>query len=83
MDARRDLLLGLLAFQAGAIDADQLAETCAGLDETQADGDGPQARTGVGDRLVERGLVTVEQRTELERLASADDPCILPAQMAH
>ncbi|MDR3622284.1 MAG: serine/threonine-protein kinase [Paludisphaera borealis] len=61
MDAERDILLGLLAFQAGAIDADQLAESCAGLEASRA--------VGVGDRLVDQGLVTIEQRTELERLA--------------
>ena len=72
MDARRDLLLGLLAFQTGAIDADQLAETCAGLDASRAEEKGPgpaSTGVGVGDQLVDRGLVTIEQRTELERLA--------------
>ncbi|AMV40783.1 serine/threonine-protein kinase [Planctomyces sp. SH-PL62] len=54
MDSDRDLLFGLLAFQAGALDADQLAETCAG-------GDG-------GRTLGARAILTDEQQGAIDRL---------------
>ncbi|MDG3007641.1 serine/threonine-protein kinase [Paludisphaera mucosa] len=60
MDANRDLLFGLLAFQTGAIDADQLAETCAGLDAGRTQ--------GAGAALAADGTLTDDQRAALERL---------------
>ncbi|QEH31636.1 Serine/threonine-protein kinase PknD [Aquisphaera giovannonii] len=58
MGQERDLLFGVLAFQKGLIDADQLAATCA------MDGAGLGT---VADRLVGRECLTVEQRADLER----------------
>jgi hypothetical protein len=58
MDTQRDLLFGLLAYQKGVIDADCLAETCAGR---IADRTVPLAET-----LVNQGVLTVEQRVQLE-----------------
>lgn len=58
MDTERNLLFGVVAFQNGAVDADALAETCAAMST--------EPTMGLGDMLVERGLLTVEQRTELE-----------------
>ena len=61
MDTDRNLLFGVLAFQKGAIDADRLAETCAAI--------AGEATVSVADRLVDRGLLTVDQKVELERHA--------------
>jgi len=61
MDGDRDLLFGLLAFQAGAIDAGQLAETVAGLDD-------PARTVGVGETLAARGTLTDEQSRAVGRM---------------
>jgi len=58
MDTNRDLLFGLVAFQKGVIDADRLNETCAAWNG--------KAAIPLADRLVDRGWMTVEQKTELE-----------------
>src|SRR5947208_2735367 len=60
MDTDRNLLFGVLAFQKGAIDADGLAETWA-----PAQGG---AAVKLADRLVDQGLLTIEQKTELEQV---------------
>ncbi len=60
MDTERNLLFGVVAFQNGAVDADALVETCAAMSLAS------EPTMGLGDMLVERGLMTVEQRSELE-----------------
>ena len=72
MDTERNLLFGVVALQSGAVDADGLAETCAvwASEPTQP----------LADALVDRGLMTDEQRSQIEEtvareLAShGDDP---------
>ncbi|MGP0069382.1 MAG: protein kinase domain-containing protein [Isosphaeraceae bacterium] len=64
MDTERNLLFGVVAFQNGAVDADRLAETCAQWvsDRTQP----------LADMMVDRGLITDEQRTEVEKAVSQE-----------
>src|SRR3954468_23711676 len=64
MDTDRNLLFGVLAFQKGAIDADRLAETCAAITG--------EATVSVPDRLVDQGVLTVDQKVELERTLDAE-----------
>ena len=72
MDTDRNLLFGVVAFQSGVVDADRLAETCA---DWVADPTLPLANL-----FVDRGLLTIEQKTEVERAveyelkAHGDDP---------
>jgi serine/threonine protein kinase len=64
MDRERELLFGVVAFQHGAVDADCLAETCAAwLGE-------PAQR--LADLFVARGLMTAEQRTEVEKVVARE-----------
>ncbi len=58
MDPERNLLFGVVALQNGVVDADRLAETC-------ADWVG-EPNQKLADLMMERGLMTVEQRTQLE-----------------
>jgi serine/threonine-protein kinase len=60
MDTERNLLFGVIAFQSGAIDADRLAETYAAwvTEPTQP----------LADLFVDRGCMTDEQRTEVEKV---------------
>src|SRR6185437_15773746 len=58
MDTERNLLFGVVALQNGAVDADGLAETCAAWASEEA--------LPLADLMVDRGLMTVEQRTEVE-----------------
>ena len=62
MDTERNLLFGVVAFQNGAVEADCLAETCA---DWVADPTLPLA-----DLFVNRGLMTDEQRTEVENVVA-------------
>jgi len=64
VDTERDLLFGVVAFQSGAIDADYLAETCANW---VADSKVPLA-----EMLMDRGRMTDEQRTEVERAVARE-----------
>ena len=58
MSTQNDLLFGMIAFQTGAVEADQLAETYAmGL---------AAGSVSLADRLVDRGCLTIEQRTQIE-----------------
>ena len=72
MDSERNLLFGVVAFQSGVVDADRLAETCA---DWVADPTLPLANL-----FIDRGLMTVEQKTEVEKAvereleAHAGDP---------
>jgi eukaryotic-like serine/threonine-protein kinase len=59
MDTERELLFGVVAFQNGAVDADRLAETCAAW--------ASEPSTSLADHFVDRGLITVEQRSEVEK----------------
>ena len=59
MDTERDLLFGVVAFQNGAVDADRLAETCAAW--------ASEPFASLADHFVDRGLITVEQRSEVEK----------------
>ncbi len=59
MDTERDLLFGVVAFQHGAVDADRLAETCAAW--------ASEPFASLADHFVDRGLITVEQRSEVEK----------------
>ena len=59
MNTELDLLFGVVAFQSGAVDADGLAETCAAW--------ATEPTLPLADMMVDRGLMTVEQRTEVER----------------
>ncbi len=59
MDTERNLLFGVVAFQKRAIEADRLAETCA---DWASDPKHPLA-----DMLVDRGLLTVEQKDEIQQ----------------
>ena len=72
MDTERNLLFGVVALQNGAVDADNLAETCAAWASEPAQ--------PLADVMVGRGLLTAEQRNAIEEtvareLAShGDDP---------
>ncbi len=59
MDTERNLLFGVVAFQNGAVDADGLAETCAAWNS--------ESTLPLADMMVDRGLMTVEQKTQVER----------------
>ena len=59
MNTDLDLLFGVVAFQNGAVDADRLVETCAAWATEQT--------LPLADIFVDRGLLTAEQRTEVER----------------
>ena len=64
MDTERNLLFGVVAFQNGAVDADRLAETCADWVSQQ--------KKPLADLMVDRGLMTDEQRTEVEKAVSQE-----------
>ena len=64
MDTERNLLFGVVAFQRGAVDADRLAETCADWVS--------KPTQELADLFVDRGLVTDEQKTELEKLVARE-----------
>ena len=72
MDTERDFLFGVVAFQRGRVDADYLAETCASW--------AAQPTLPLADMLVNRGRMTDEQRTEVEKAVArelathGDDP---------
>jgi serine/threonine-protein kinase len=60
MSTHGNLLFGLVALQSGAVEADQLTEACAqwSADESKS----------LADRLVDRGCMTVEQKSLVEAL---------------
>ena len=62
MDSERNLLFGVLALQNGVVDADRLAETCADwvTEPTQP----------LADLFVKRGVMTDEQKTEVEKVVA-------------
>ena len=62
MDTERNLLFGVVAFQNGTVDADRLAETCAAW---VAEPSEPLANL-----FVNRGLITDEQKTEVEKVVA-------------
>ena len=62
MDTERNLLFGVIALQNGAVDADRLAETCAAW---VAEPSQPLANL-----FVDRGLMTDEQKTEVEKVVA-------------
>jgi eukaryotic-like serine/threonine-protein kinase len=62
MDTERNLLFGVVAFQNGAVDADRLAETCAAW--------ASEPSVTLADHLLDRGLITAEQRTEVEKVVA-------------
>ncbi len=64
MDTERDLLFGVIAFQNGAVDADCLAETCTAW--------ATKPSASLADHFVDRGLITVEQRSEVERTVAQE-----------
>ncbi len=64
MDTERDFLFGVVAFQKGAVDADYLAETCASW--------AAQPTLPLADMLVNRGRMTAEQRTEVEKAVACE-----------
>ena len=64
MDTERNLLFGVVAFQNGAVDADRLAETCAAWVE--------EPSQTLASLLVDRGLMTDEQKTELEKIVAQE-----------
>src|SRR5262245_52692854 len=59
MDPERNLLFGVVALQSGAIDADGLTETCAAW--------ASEPTMPLADALVGRGLMTDEQRDQIEQ----------------
>jgi eukaryotic-like serine/threonine-protein kinase len=67
VDTERDLLFGAIAFQSGAVDADYLAETC---ENWVAD-----STVRLADLLVNRGKMTDEQRTDVERSMDRELAC--------
>src|SRR5580692_4363905 len=64
MDTERNLLFGVVAFQNGTVDADRLAETCAAWVE--------EPSQTLADLFVDRGLMTDEQKTELEKVVARE-----------
>ena len=64
MDTERNLLFGVVALQCGAVDADGLAETCAAW--------ATEPTLPLADLMVDRGLMTVEQRTQLEETVARE-----------
>jgi eukaryotic-like serine/threonine-protein kinase len=64
MDTERSLLFGVVAFQNGAVDADGLAETYADW--------AAEPTLPLAELLVHRGLLTIEQRTEVEKVVERE-----------
>jgi eukaryotic-like serine/threonine-protein kinase len=64
MDTERNLLFGVIAFQNGAVDADRLAETYTAW--------ATKPSTSLADHFVDRGLITVEQRSEVEKTVAEE-----------
>ena len=62
MSTESDLLFGVLALQSGAVEADQLAETCADVAAGRS--------VALADRLVDRGCLTIEQKSQIESLVA-------------
>ena len=64
MDTERNLLFGVVALQHGVVDADRLVETCADwvTEPTQP----------LADLFVERGVMTDEQKTEVEKVVAGE-----------
>ena len=64
MDTERNLLFGVVALQNRAVDADRLAETCADwvTEPTQP----------LADLFVKRGVITNEQKTEVEKVMASE-----------
>ena len=62
MDTERNLLFGVVAFQNGTVDADRLAETCADWVTNPS--------RPLAELMVDRGLMTAEQRTQVEDAVS-------------
>ncbi|MFI5454747.1 MAG: protein kinase [Isosphaerales bacterium] len=62
MDTERNLLFGVVAFQNGAVDADRLAEATAAWVSDPA--------LPLADLFVHRGLITAEQKTEVEKVVA-------------
>ncbi len=64
MDTERNLLFGVIALQNGAVDADRLVETYADwvTEPTQP----------LADLFVQRGVMTDEQKTEVERVVASE-----------
>jgi eukaryotic-like serine/threonine-protein kinase len=64
MDTERNLLFGVIALQNGAVDTDRLAETYADWvkEPTQP----------LADLFVQRGVMTDEQKTEVERVVASE-----------
>ncbi len=60
MSTQNDLLFGMVAFQSGAVEADQLAETCAEWVTGKS--------VSLADRLVDRGCLTIDQKSQIESL---------------
>ncbi len=64
MDTERNLLFGVVALQNGAVDADRLAETCAAWSE--------EPSQPLANLFVNRGLMTHEQKTEIEKVVASE-----------
>ena len=64
MDTERNLLFGVVALQNGAVDADRLAETCAAWAE--------EPSQPLAELFVDRGLMTDEQKTEVEKVVASE-----------
>ena len=64
METELELLFGVVAFQSGAVDADDLAETCANWVD--------QPTLPLAEMLMDRGRMTDEQRTEVERAVARE-----------
>jgi eukaryotic-like serine/threonine-protein kinase len=62
MDTERNLLFGVVAFQNGTVDADRLAETCAAW--------AAEPNQPLANLFVDRGLMTDEQKTEVEKVVA-------------
>ena len=64
MDSERNLLFGIVALQNGAVDAGRLAETCTDwiTEPTQP----------LADLFVKRGVITDEQKTEVEKIVASE-----------
>ena len=75
MDTERDLLFGVVAFQNGAVDADLLAETCAAW--------ASEPIASLAEHFVDRGLITVEQRSEVEKAIAQELKLTAAIRMQH
>src|SRR5262245_66071253 len=64
MHTERSLLFGVVALQSGAVDADGLAETCAAWSSEPA--------LPLADLMVDRGLMTDEQRAQVEETVARE-----------